>query len=73
MKICHLAQEFARALVARRRRGDCDLHDLVAALIGALVEHAFLAQTEALGVGGALGNFQQGSPVHRRNFNLGTE
>src|ERR1035438_4863201 len=64
VKLGHLAQQFAGALVARFGCGDGDFHDLVAALVGAQVEHALLAQTESLGVGGALGDLQQGTAVN---------
>src|ERR1035437_4364781 len=73
VKLGHLAQQFAGALVARFRCGDGDFDDLVAALVGAQVEHALLAQTEPLGVGGALRDLQQGTAVNRRHLDLGAQ
>src|SRR5450759_6028662 len=67
VKLGHLAQQFAGALVARFGCGDGDFDDLVAALVGAQVEHALLAQSEALGVGGALRDLQQGPAVNGRH------
>src|ERR1017187_4265125 len=73
VKLAHLLQEFAGALVARVGCGDSHFDNLVAALVGALVEHALLAQTEALGVGGALRDFQQGTAVDGRDFDFGAQ
>src|ERR1035437_3789014 len=70
VKLGHLAQQFAGALVARFGCGDGDFDDLVAALVGAQVEHALLAQSEALGVGGALRDLQQGTAVNGRHFDF---
>src|ERR1017187_439275 len=73
VKLGHLLQEFAGALVARVGCGDSHFDNLVAALVGALVEHALLAQTEALGVGGALRDLQQGTAADGRDFDLGAQ
>jgi len=53
MELRQLAQQLARVLVARFRRLDGDLHNLVAALISARIQDALLAQPEALAVGGS--------------------
>src|ERR1019366_3482671 len=70
------AQDFLGALVARFGCGDGDFDNLVAALVGALVEHALLAQTEALGVGGALRDVlmlsMKGSPIMEGTIKLNT-
>src|ERR1022692_2715244 len=73
VKLGQFAQEFAGALVARVGCGDGDFDDLVAALVGALVEDALFAQTEALGVGGALRDLEQGAAVNRGNLDFGSQ
>src|SRR5271157_20551 len=67
------AEEFAGALVARIGRYQGHFHDLVSALVGARVEHAFFAEAELLAVYGSLRNLQQGASVDGRNFDLGAE
>src|ERR1022692_3328827 len=67
------AQDFLGAFVARFGCGDGDFDDLVAALVGALVEHTLFAQTEALGVGGALRDLEQGAAVNRGNLDFGSQ
>ena len=71
--LAQLAQQLAGALVARVGRLDDDLDDLVAALVGARVEHALLAQPELLAVLGALRNLQQRPAVDGRHFDLGAQ
>src|SRR5260370_26806814 len=73
VKLGHLAQQFAGALVARVGCSDGDLHDLVAALAGARVEHALLAQTEPLAVCSALRDLQQGTAGNGWNLDFCTQ
>src|SRR4051794_39275212 len=73
MNLPQFAQQFPRALVARVRRLDGDLDDLVAALIGARVQDALVAQPEALPVFGALWNLEQRAAVDGRDFDLRPE
>src|ERR1017187_5882573 len=73
VKLGQFAQEFAGALVARVGCGDGDFDDLVAALVGALVEYALLTQTEALRVGGALGDLEQGAAIDGGDLDLGSQ
>src|SRR5471030_2730860 len=61
----HFTQKLASALIARVGRNDRDLHDLIAALVGARVEHTLFAQTEFLAVHGPLRNFEQGAAAIR--------
>src|SRR5664279_4868435 len=70
VKLGHLAQQFAGPLVARFGCGDGDFDDLVAALVGALVEDALFAQPEALRVGGALRDLEQGASVNRGDLDF---
>src|ERR1039458_370620 len=69
----HFAEKLAGAFVARIGSCDGDFHDLVAALVGARVEHALLAEAELLAVHGSLRNLQQGASVDGRNFDLGAQ
>src|ERR1039458_7765069 len=57
----HFAEELTGAFVARIRSGDSDFYDLVAALVGARVEHTFFAEAKLLAVHGSLRNLQQGA------------
>src|SRR5471032_524408 len=61
----HFTQKLASALIAWVGRNDRDLHDLIAALVGARVEHTLFAQTEFLAVHGPLRNFEQGAAAIR--------
>ena len=61
------------AFVLRLRRLDRHFHDLIAALVGARVQHALLAQPELLAVLGALRNLQQRAAVDGRHFDLGAQ
>src|ERR1017187_2550089 len=69
----HFAEELARAFVARIGSHEGHFHDLIAALAGARVEHAFFAEAELLAVHGSLRNLQQGASVNGGNFDLGAE
>src|ERR1039457_236589 len=69
----HFAEELTGAFVARIGSGDSDFYDLVAALVGARVEHTFFAEAKLLAVHGSLRNLQQGASVDGRNFDLGAE
>src|ERR1035441_8227147 len=53
VKLGQFAQEFAGALVARVGCGDGDFDDLVAALVGEVIQDAVFAQREALGTVGS--------------------
>src|SRR5215467_14002067 len=61
VELAELAQKLLGPLVARRGGFDRDFDDLVAALVVAGVEHAFLAKAEALAVLRALRDLEQGA------------
>src|ERR1017187_2271335 len=67
------AEQFAGFFVARIGSGDSNFYDLVAALVGARVEHALFAQAELLAVHGSLRNLQQGASIDGRDFDLGAQ
>src|SRR5262249_16008135 len=52
---------------------DFDFHDLIAALVGARVLHAFLPHAEALAGGSPLRDLQFGLSIDGRNFDFGPQ
>ena len=73
MKLRILAQQFLGAFVLHHRREHLHVHDLIAALAAARIEHALFAQPEFLSVVGALRDLQQRPPVDGRDFNFGAQ
>src|SRR5438270_323265 len=73
MNLGELAEEFARALIARIRRRERDLDNLVPTLIGPRIEHTLFPQPELLPVRRPLRNLQQRAAVNRRHLDAGTE
>src|ERR1035437_8876762 len=73
MELRHLAQQLARVLVVRFRRLDGDLHNLVAALIGARIQDALLAQPEALAVRGSLRNLEERAAIDGGHLDFGAQ
>jgi hypothetical protein len=59
MKLRILAQQFLGAFVLNQRSKHLHIHDLVAALVGARIEHALFTQPEFLPVWRALRNLRQ--------------
>src|SRR5689334_10594290 len=68
-----LFQQLAGLLVAGVGGLDDDLDDLVAALVGALVQHAPLAEAELLAVLGAARDLEERPAVNGRRLDLGAE
>src|ERR1039457_6374953 len=67
------AQQLTRAFIARIGSHQGHFHDLVAALVGARVEHALFAEAELLAINRALRNLQQGASVDGGNFDFGAK
>src|SRR5436190_5859833 len=73
VNFCHLTKQFARALIARVGGSDGHFHNLIAALIGARVEHSLFAQAESLCIGGPLRNLQKGTAIDGRDFDFSSQ
>src|ERR1700691_2108593 len=68
-----LAQNLFGAFVLNLGRLDGGFHNLIAALVGAGVEYAFLPQPELLPIVSALRDLQQGAAIDGGHFDLGAQ
>src|SRR6185312_7231285 len=74
VKTVQLLPQLARLHVMRRRDGNFDFHDFIAALVVARCgRHAFFPQTQLLSALRSRRNFQLGSSIDGRHFDPGSQ